>query len=64
MVKAFLEDHDQFTPRECRELLGLWGVGFGASRDIEVFAAVVCRVRISGAPGKRSLHTIRATRET
>jgi ATP-dependent DNA helicase RecG len=33
MVKAFLEDHQQITPRECRELLGL---GESASAQVEV----------------------------
>jgi len=33
MVKAFLEDHDQITPRECRELLGL---GESASAQVEI----------------------------
>ena len=33
MVRAFLEDHDQITPRECRELLGL---GESASAQVEI----------------------------
>jgi len=33
MVKAFLEDHERITPRECRELLGL---GESASAQVEV----------------------------
>lgn len=33
MVRAFLEDHDQITPRECRELLGL---GDSASAQVEI----------------------------
>lgn len=33
MVKAFLEDHERITPRECRELFGL---GESASAQVEV----------------------------
>jgi ATP-dependent DNA helicase RecG len=33
MVKVFLEDHDQITPRECRELVGL---GESPSAQVEI----------------------------